>query len=278
MHARGVSGRAARRVLGGQFVLSNGIKWIVDRARPAIEPLTGFAGTSFPSGHSVAAAATWTCVSVPPGPAPTSARPCSPARWRGRRRRRRLTRRARGALDDGRRRRAARRLDVVHAVRDRVSVGGCCTSANPSRSSKPKPTSRPPFAPRDPAAEATVTVTVIAARATATRGTSSVRPDEPLTRRRDHAEQAVRNERESSASDDERADRQLGHLTQRPVETMRVRGAEADRGTDHEPTDQHQHDAPPDPSDTAEHDDRFETDRADVSGARDLRGSSPERP
>ena len=48
--------------IGGQFVLSNGIKWIVDRARPTIEPLTGFAGTSFPSGHSVAAAATWTCV------------------------------------------------------------------------------------------------------------------------------------------------------------------------------------------------------------------------
>ena len=48
--------------VGGQFLLSNGIKWIVDRARPTIEPLTGFAGTSFPSGHSVAAAATWTCV------------------------------------------------------------------------------------------------------------------------------------------------------------------------------------------------------------------------
>ena len=48
--------------IGGQFILSNGIKWIVDRARPTIEPLTGFAGTSFPSGHSVAAAATWTCV------------------------------------------------------------------------------------------------------------------------------------------------------------------------------------------------------------------------
>ena len=48
--------------IGGQFVLSNGIKWIVDRARPTISPLTGFAGTSFPSGHSVAAAATWMCV------------------------------------------------------------------------------------------------------------------------------------------------------------------------------------------------------------------------
>ena len=48
--------------VGGQFVLSNGIKWVVDRARPTISPLTGFAGTSFPSGHAVAAAATWACV------------------------------------------------------------------------------------------------------------------------------------------------------------------------------------------------------------------------
>ena len=48
--------------VGGQFLLSNGIKWIVDRARPTISPLTGFAGTSFPSGHAVAAAATWACV------------------------------------------------------------------------------------------------------------------------------------------------------------------------------------------------------------------------
>ena len=49
-------------VVGGQFLLSNGIKLIVDRARPSISPLTGFAGTSFPSGHSVAAAATWACL------------------------------------------------------------------------------------------------------------------------------------------------------------------------------------------------------------------------
>ena len=48
--------------IGGQFLLSNGIKWIVDRARPTISPLSGFAGASFPSGHSVAAAATWACV------------------------------------------------------------------------------------------------------------------------------------------------------------------------------------------------------------------------
>jgi undecaprenyl-diphosphatase len=43
--------------VGGQFALSNLIKIGVERARPDILPLTGFAGTSFPSGHSTAAAA-----------------------------------------------------------------------------------------------------------------------------------------------------------------------------------------------------------------------------
>ena len=36
----------------------NGIKYLVERARPDFNRLTGFAGTSFPSGHSTAAAAT----------------------------------------------------------------------------------------------------------------------------------------------------------------------------------------------------------------------------
>lgn len=44
-------------VVGGQFALSNSIKYLVERARPDINPLTGFAGTSFPSGHATAAAA-----------------------------------------------------------------------------------------------------------------------------------------------------------------------------------------------------------------------------
>jgi undecaprenyl-diphosphatase len=49
-------------VVAGQFALSNLIKLIVERARPDLSPLTGFAGTSFPSGHATAAAATWACV------------------------------------------------------------------------------------------------------------------------------------------------------------------------------------------------------------------------
>ena len=46
-------------VIGGQFLLANSIKFLVDRSRPALDQLTGFSGTSFPSGHATAAAATY---------------------------------------------------------------------------------------------------------------------------------------------------------------------------------------------------------------------------
>lgn len=51
-------------VVAGQFALSNGIKYLVDRARPEINQLTGHAGTSFPSGHATAAAATLAAVAL----------------------------------------------------------------------------------------------------------------------------------------------------------------------------------------------------------------------
>jgi undecaprenyl-diphosphatase len=44
-------------VVGGQFLVANVVKAIVDRARPDFDQLTGFSGSSFPSGHAVAAAA-----------------------------------------------------------------------------------------------------------------------------------------------------------------------------------------------------------------------------
>ena len=44
--------------LGGQFLVANAVKWAVDRPRPDLLNLTGFAGSSFPSGHATAAAAT----------------------------------------------------------------------------------------------------------------------------------------------------------------------------------------------------------------------------
>jgi undecaprenyl-diphosphatase len=45
--------------VGGQFAVVDLIKWIVDRARPDIDRLTGFSGPSFPSGHAAAAAASF---------------------------------------------------------------------------------------------------------------------------------------------------------------------------------------------------------------------------
>ena len=51
-------------VVAGQFGLSNGIKYIVDRARPDLGRLTGFAGSSFPSGHSTAASATLAAIAL----------------------------------------------------------------------------------------------------------------------------------------------------------------------------------------------------------------------
>jgi membrane-associated phospholipid phosphatase len=43
--------------VGGQFAISNIIKVAVQRERPDVLRLTGFAGSSFPSGHSTASAA-----------------------------------------------------------------------------------------------------------------------------------------------------------------------------------------------------------------------------
>lgn len=42
-----------------QFSASNAVKWIVQRDRPDLEQLVGHAGSSFPSGHATAVAATF---------------------------------------------------------------------------------------------------------------------------------------------------------------------------------------------------------------------------
>jgi undecaprenyl-diphosphatase len=48
--------------VGGQNLITNGVKYLVDRARPDVDPLAGFGGPSFPSGHSATAAAVFaTC-------------------------------------------------------------------------------------------------------------------------------------------------------------------------------------------------------------------------
>ena len=51
-------------VILGQVLISNTIKVAIDRARPELRPRTGFSGTSFPSGHTTAAAATYLGVAL----------------------------------------------------------------------------------------------------------------------------------------------------------------------------------------------------------------------
>jgi membrane-associated phospholipid phosphatase len=51
-------------VVGGQFLMSNLIKFAVERARPDIHRLGVISGTSFPSGHSTAAAATFAALAL----------------------------------------------------------------------------------------------------------------------------------------------------------------------------------------------------------------------
>ena len=46
-------------VLAGVALVNNALKWLVDRERPDVTHLVGTSGSSFPSGHSAAAAATW---------------------------------------------------------------------------------------------------------------------------------------------------------------------------------------------------------------------------
>jgi membrane-associated phospholipid phosphatase len=46
-------------VILGQNLLTNGVKELLDRARPALNPIAETLGPSFPSGHSATAAAFW---------------------------------------------------------------------------------------------------------------------------------------------------------------------------------------------------------------------------
>ena len=51
-------------VVIGQVLVTNLTKVLVDRARPDIHRLTGFSGSSFPSGHAATAAATFAAVAL----------------------------------------------------------------------------------------------------------------------------------------------------------------------------------------------------------------------
>ena len=51
-------------VVVGQLIVMNLTKFVVDRARPDIDRLTGFSGSSFPSGHATTAAATFAAIAL----------------------------------------------------------------------------------------------------------------------------------------------------------------------------------------------------------------------
>ena len=51
-------------VVGGQFALSNLIKFVVGRPRPSLAQLTGFSGSSFPSGHATTVAACYSAFAL----------------------------------------------------------------------------------------------------------------------------------------------------------------------------------------------------------------------
>jgi undecaprenyl-diphosphatase len=51
-------------VLVGQSLLTNGIKVLLDRVRPDLNPAAHLLGPSFPSGHSATAAAFWAAVAL----------------------------------------------------------------------------------------------------------------------------------------------------------------------------------------------------------------------
>jgi undecaprenyl-diphosphatase len=51
-------------VIGGQYAVAETVKHVVDRTRPDLLNLTGFSGSSFPSGHATAAAAAFMAVAL----------------------------------------------------------------------------------------------------------------------------------------------------------------------------------------------------------------------
>ncbi len=51
-------------VLVGQWLLTNGIKELLDRVRPTLNPIAETLGPSFPSGHTTTAAAIWAAAAL----------------------------------------------------------------------------------------------------------------------------------------------------------------------------------------------------------------------
>ena len=110
-------------------------KFVVDRARPDVDRLTGFSGSSFPSGHATTAAATFAAIALLVGRGRSAAREGLAGR-RGRRDRGRgrdLAGAARRALVHRRARRTRDGLGVVRARARSRSAAACCASGGRPR-------------------------------------------------------------------------------------------------------------------------------------------------
>jgi undecaprenyl-diphosphatase len=59
----GIIGFLATVVIGVSLI-NNGLKWLIMRERPEVDHLVGSGGSSFPSGHTAAAAACWAAISL----------------------------------------------------------------------------------------------------------------------------------------------------------------------------------------------------------------------
>ena len=109
-------------VMGGEELLTNTVKQLVDRARPTFNPAAATLGPSFPSGHSATAAAFYATAALLLGRWRATPRASGPrgTRRRHRRCRRREPRAARRALAERRDRRTGARVGLVRGLRDRV--------------------------------------------------------------------------------------------------------------------------------------------------------------
>jgi hypothetical protein len=109
------------------------VKWIVDRPRPDLARIASHAGSSFPSGHTATAAATYAALALVLGRGRSRPTKGGLGRSGGRdhRRRRREPCAARRALGDRRRRGNGDGLVVLRGVLGRVRRSG--TAVRPSR-------------------------------------------------------------------------------------------------------------------------------------------------
>ena len=122
-------------VIVGDKVLTETIKQLVDRARPALEPVAATLGASFPSGHTSTAAASWAAFALVAGRwwGPPCLAGARRHRGRHRGRGRGQPRASRRPLADRRARAASHSAGPGSLPARSPSEAGSCASAPPRR-------------------------------------------------------------------------------------------------------------------------------------------------